>query len=316
MPLTADHWAELVEPLANRGFWELGYGGSGRRQSMLPTLFDMRGSQFASEKSQPIGGLSDDGWNFEDTGRVQYGEPVKGYEATFTHKQFARGVTIERELIDDSRWSAIENQTRTLGDAAFRFREKAGAQIFENAFSAATTSTLDKYGIDAVGPDGVALCSDAHPAHSGDASTTQTNEGTLALTEANVSTTRTEMMAFQDMQGELLAVMPDEIIVPPELEDDALKILKSTQEPGSANNAINPQQGRFRVIVWHYLTDSNNWFMCDSGLRAQYLAWYDRIALEFGRESDFDTFMAKYRAYMRFSVGWVDWRFIYGHAVA
>lgn len=312
MAIVSDHWGELVEPLANRAFWTIGYSGDGRRASMIPALFDQQGSQYAEEKSQAIGGLGSSGWNFEDSGRVQYGDIVKGYGETFGHKQFARGVVVERKLFDDSQWSEIENQTATLGDAAFRVREKAAANVFINAFSADTSETLDDYGTDATGPDLVALCSAAHPRHALDSSTTDSNEGTTALTESGVSSTRQAMMAYVDLNGDLLNVMPDEILVPPELEDTALKILRSQQESESANNAINPQSGRFRVITWHYLTDSNAWFMMDGGRRRRHLKWYDRIPLEFGREEDFDTFQAKFRAYMRFSLGWTDWRFIYG----
>lgn len=55
------------------------------------------------------------------------------------------------------------------------------------------------------------------------------------------------------------------------------------------------------MITWHYLTDANAWFTIDSGLRRRHLRWYDRIPLEFDREQDFDTLIAKWRAYMRFS---------------
>lgn len=312
MPLISEHWGELIEPLANRGFWTVGYAGDGRRASFLPMLFDMQGSEFAEEKAQGIGGLGTDGWNFEDTGRVQYGEVVKGYAASFGHKEFARGVMIQRTLFDDARWGEIRNQTATLGDAAFRMREKAGANVFVNAFSAATTETRDDYGTNAIGPDSVALCSAAHPRNPANAGTTDANEGTESLTEAGLSATRQAMQAFVDLNGDLLNVMPDELLVPPELEDTALKLVRSANEPESGNNAINPQAGRFRVMTWHYLTDANAWFMMDSGRRRAHLKWYDRIALEFAREQDFDTLVTKFRAYMRFSLGWTDWRFIYG----
>lgn len=312
MPITSSHWSEAIDPVMNRAFWSTGFSQRDRRVSMLPMLFAMRGSGFATEEAQNYGGLPDEGWNFEDAGRIQYGEPVKGYAETFTHKEFARGVTAERKMIDDNRVPEILAATSALGDAAFRLREKAGANVFINAFSAATSETLDLYGTDATGPDGVALCSDAHPRHPGDASTTDSNEGTLSLTDANVSTTRQLMQATVDLNGDLLNVMPDEILVPPELEDTALVIVRSAQDPDSANNAVNPQAGRFTVKVWHYLTDANAWWMMDSALRNQSLLWYDRIPLEFGRDTDFDTYMAKWSAYMRFSLGWTDWRFIYG----
>ena len=309
--MISDHWSQLIDPRVREAFY-IGFGGDDRRASLLPRLYNIQSSSLADEKVFPIGGIGSSGWNFEDSGRLQYTEPVKGYEETFTHHEFARGVMIERKLIDDNRIAQALDAASALGDSAFRMREKAGANTFVNAFSAATSETLDDYGTDATGADLVALCSAAHPRHPGDSATTDTNEGTLALSDANVSTTRRLMMETVDLNGDLLNVMPDEILVPPELEDDALVVVRSAQDPDSANNAVNPQAGRFQVTVWHYLTDANAWFMMDSGRRRQSLRWYDRIPLEFAREQDFDTYIGKWSAYMRFSLGWSDWRFIYG----
>lgn len=311
MAMISDHWSNLIDPRVREAFF-IGFGGDDRKPSMLPRLFNMTSSQLADEKVLPIGGLGSTGWNFEDSGRVQYSEMVKGYEETFTHVQFAKGMQIERKLIDDNRIQRALDAATALGDSAWRAREKAGANVFINAFSAATSETLDDYGTDATGADLVALCSTAHPRDALNATTTDSNEGTETLTAANVSTCRRKMADYVDMNGDIVNVVPDELLVPPELEDTALTIVKSAQDPSSANNTINPQAGRFQVISWNYLTDANAWFLLDSGRRRQSLRWYDRIGLEFGREQDFDTFVAKWRAYMRFSLGWTDWRFIYG----
>lgn len=311
MTMISDHWSQLIEPRLRKAFF-IGFGQEDRRKSMLPELFNIMGSDTADEKLFPMGGLGSDGWNFEDLGRVQYDEFVKGYEETLAHHEFAKGVTIERKLVDDNRIPRAIASVEALGDSAFRMREKAGANVFINAFSAATSETLDDYGTDAVGADLVALCSTAHPRHALDSGTTDSNEGTESLTAANVSIVRRKMGDYVDLNGDLLNVIADEILVPPELEDTALTIVKSQQDPASANNAVNPQAGRFTVKTWHYLTDANAWFMMDSGRRRQSLLWFDRIPLEFANQSDFDTLIAKFRAYHRFSLGWSDWRWIHG----
>jgi phage major head subunit gpT-like protein len=119
-------------------------------------------------------------------------------------------------------------------------------------------------------------------------------------------------MAFVDDRGDVLNLMPDALLVPPELEDDALTIVRSTLDPASANNAINPQSGRFSVATWHYLTDADAWFMLDTARMKRDLIWYERIPVEFAREEDFDTLQAKFRAYMRYSRGFRDYRWVYG----
>lgn len=311
MTMISDHWSQLIEPRLRRSFF-IGYGAEDRVRSTLPALFNMQTSETADEKLFNIGGVGSSGWNFEDSGRVQYDEAVKGYEETLTHHEFAKGITIERKLIADNRISRALAASEALGDSAFRFREKAGANVFINAFSSATSETLDDFGTDATGADLVALCSTAHPRHPND-STTDSNEGTTALTEAGLSSTRRAMMDFVDLNGDIINAMPDTLLVPNELEDTALKLVRSAQEPESANNAINPQAGRYRVVVWNYLTDANAWFLIDSGKARQSLHWFDREPIEFARETDFDTLIGKYRAYMRFSLGWSDYRWVFGN---
>lgn len=313
MPERSTHWQQLVAldaPMAKQ-FW-VGFGAVGprRRSSLIPSLFNVEGSETATEKSFGAGSLSSEGWNFEDTGRVQYDEHEKGFEKTYTHVEFAKGVVVERKLIDDNNTRIAFGDSRDLGDSAFRKREKSAASVFNNAF----TSTTNDDGFSTLGADGKTLCADDHPRSAQD-STAFDNAGTSALSKSAVGSTRVAMSKFTDSTGDIMDVAADTILVPPDLEDTGLEITKSLLDPTSGNNAVNPQSGRYNLVVWHYLTDTNNWFMLESFRAAQFLNWFNRIPLEFGAEGDFDTFQRKYRAYMRYSYGWDDPRFIYGHNV-
>jgi hypothetical protein len=279
---------------------------------MIPMFFRMEASQRAFEEHIGIGQFGSDGWNFEDTGRVQYDSVNKGFPTRFNHVEFAKGFIAERKLVDDNLFNTIFTRAEELGDSAFRMREKSGANIFANAF---TDTGIDKENFAIGGPDSVGLCSTAHPFSPTNTGQTQSNKGTSALSEATLASTRQLMFEFTDDRGDIFDIMPDAIIVPPELEDTAIKLTKSTLEPGTNNNAVNPQNGRFTTMIWHYLTDNNNWFMVDRGRMKRDLIWYERIPVEFGREQDFDTLETKFRAYMRYSRAFRDWRWIYGHAV-
>jgi len=307
MTMIAANWAELLTPQTRDAFFA-GFTDDGRRASMIPSIYRMETSERAFEEHIGVGQFSSEGWNFEKTGRVEYDDKNKGYAKRFTHAEFAKGFIVQRKLIDDNLFPEIFGDARDLGDSAFRKREKSGAALFNSAF---TDSGVTDEGFPIAGPDAVGLCSLAHPYSPLDA-TTQVNEGVLFLTKDNVRTTRQLMMEFKDDRGDLLNVMPDQLLVPPELEDDALVLMRSTLDPASANNAINPQSGRFSVATWHYLTDATAWFMIDSGRMKRDLIWYERIPVEFDREPDFDTFQTKFRAYMRYSRGFRDYRWIFG----
>lgn len=308
MPDRAANWAELLTPQLTEAFYQ-GFTNDGRRASMIPAIYNTRTSVRAFEEHFGVGVLSSQGWDFEKTGRVQYDDRAKGFAKRYTHVQFAKGITVERRLVDDNLTDISFDDAHGLGDSAFRKREKGAASLFNGAF---TDTGVNDDGMPYTGADGVGLCSTAHP-RSAEDSTTQSNEGTLALTAENLGATRLLHMALTDDTGDLMDVMPDTVLIPPGLEDAAIQAGLSRLEPDTANNAVNPQEGRFNYVVWHYLTDPNAWFMIDSARRSRSLLWYERIPLEFKQEADFDTLQARWRAYMRYSYGSRDWAWIYGN---
>ena len=301
------HWSELLSPALSEAFF---IGFADQPPTMIPNLFGQRTSVRADEQHQGVGVLGSAGWNFRDSGRVQYDDRNKGYKTTFTHVTFAKGFIVERELLEDNLTSIAFDDAGQLGVSAYMKRELSAASVFKNAF----TSTTNDDGFSTLGPDAVVLCSASHP-RSADDTTTWSNTGTSALSKANVQTTRVTMMRFADDRGDIMSVMPDMLLVPPELEDTAFEITKSILDPTSANNAANPNPGRFTTRVWNYLTDTNDWFMIEQARMRRSLLWYDRVALQFFREDDFDTFQAKFAARMRYSYGWRDASWVFGHHV-
>jgi hypothetical protein len=300
MTVISEQWANLLDPVVKEWF----YQGYSRRASLIETLYRVQGSSRADEKISGAGAIGIDAWEqYEKTRHVPQVDMEQGYQTTFTHSQYIVDLPVEKKLIDDAQDAQVLNSSERLGDSTSLKREVDAASVFNNAFSGSY-----------LGGDGVALCSDSHPLSPSKSGSTQDNNGTLALTKANVKTVREAMMAYTDDNGNKVAVTPNTILVPPGLEDDALEITKSLLDPSSANNTINPQAGRFNVLVWHYLTDSNAWFMIDSMLMKMSLLWFNRDPVDIHlRLGDDPTVMVFWRAYMRYSFGWTDWRWVYGN---
>jgi len=198
-----------------------------------------------------------------------------------------------------------------MADSFSQTIEQDAVNVFINGF---TDSGTNRMGASMAGADGVGLLSTAHPYSPRNTNTTQANEGTLALNIDNLDTTRQAMRNFTDDKGNLLGISPDLLLVPPELERTATQMLseRAIYEPGSAQYDVNMFSGRLRPIVWDRLTDSNAWFMIDSTLMKSHLIWQWRIRPEFSQAEDFDGLTAKYRGYMRYGIGWTDWKWIYG----
>jgi len=314
-PITSENWAALLTP----GLRKVFHTKLRSREELFKRaqIFPTDTSQRAFEEYQGVGDLGTQGWDqFEKTGRVSYDAPEIGFKTRLEHREFAKGLSVKRKVMDDNLYpgapipKTITQRVEGLASSAALRREKSAADVFNNAF---TDTGQDAEGFTVSGADGVGLVSTAHPLSPSNTGTTQSNEGTLALTSDNVVETKNRMRSFTDDQGELIASHPDTILVPPELEETAIKIVSGDLDPDSANNTINVNKGRYKIVVWDYLTDANAWFMIDSALKQEHLVWLDRVMPEFMAELNKDTMIGEWVAYMRYSRGWDSPFWVYGN---
>ena len=305
MPLTSGNFADLLKPGLKRIF-DIGMG---RPSPMIDMLFSRESSSRFEEQYQGMGAL---GTVPVFDGSVPYHDFDAGYRTDIRNYEMAMGITIERRLVDDDQYNQIRRRASNMADAFNVTRETDAANVFINAF---TDDGTNRMGASTNGADSVALCSTAHPYSPANSGTTQSNEGTYSLTIDNLDTVRQAMRNFTDDKGQLLGVNPDMLLVPPELERTATQLVseRAIYEPNSAEYDVNMFSGRFRPVVWDRLTDANAWFLIDSTLMKQHLIWQDRINPEFTQADDFDGLTAKFRGYMRYGIGWTDWKWIYGN---
>jgi len=272
-------------------------------QAVMPQLFNVASSSKAVEYDLAMGGMRD--WP-EYKGAIEYDDLEQGYRTSYTHVEFVQGFKVERKLVDDDQYNVISKRPRALALSAMRKREKDAASVFNNHSS-------DSY----TGGDGEPLCDAAHPYSPGNTGSTQSNEGSTALSYDAIVSTRELMRAFTDDRGELVMVNPDLLLVPPELEEEAFSVIQTMNKVDITDYHANFVRSKItKLVVWDYLTDANNWWLIDSQLANLYLNWFDRVPIEFEMDptSDF-RLEARFRGYMRYSYGWSDWRWVYGHTV-
>jgi phage major head subunit gpT-like protein len=242
-------------------------------------------------------------------GSVIYDDVSQGYDATITPLEYATGFQIERKLYDDDLYGIMDAKPKGLATAYQRTRQKHAAQTFNNMFSVDTTWNSHT--------ENVALCSNSHTTTSG-ASTASgfDNLITAALSTVSLTAARIQMVGFRGDRAERISVMPDGILIPPDLYHIAFEIVESMGQPDSANNNANVHEGAYQVQEWNYLTDVNNWALFDSTMMKDGLKWVERIGSEFAMVEDFDTLIAKWRLYCRYGLGHNDWRWILGAQVS
>lgn len=297
MAIRSSNFAEALEPVILRTF-EMGMK---MRAPVAPQLYNVQTSQRDHEKILGIGGLGVDIFDdYEETGMIPEFDFDKGYLKTYTHREYPAKITVQRKFMADNQVPQIMAIAQRVGMATMLRREMDAASVFNNAFSASF-----------LGADAVALCSDSHP-NSPDNAGTQDNNFTLTLNKANLRTVREAMMAFTDDKGNKIAITPDLLLVPPQMEDDAIPLVKSVLVPDSANNAVNPMENRFRVVPWHFLADSNAWFLIDSVQMRMALDWFNREPIQLNREVRDETISTSWIVYQRYSYGFSDWRWVAG----
>jgi len=270
-------------------------------EGQVDNLYGVEKSSKATEYDLGIGGLGD---MEEFTGTIPYDDFDQQYRVSYTHREWCKGIKIERKLVDDDQYSIINKRPAQLALVAKRSREKHGSQIFNSAFG---TSIF-------AGGDTLALCSTAHT-YVG-TTTTVGNSGTTALSATAVEATRLLGRQFTDETDNLMIANFDTLLVPPNLEETAWEIVNANGKLGTADNDPNFSKGKYRIIVWDYLTDTNNWFMIDSRMAKLYLKWFNRIPIEFNKDKDFDTYISKWSVYTRYSYGFSGWSWVYGQNVA
>ena len=304
MPATVGSFADLLEPGLRVWFME----ELGRPAAVMEQLFGVSTSTKFEERYEGIGAL---GLPPPFKGTVEYEDFDALYRTDIRNYEIAQGISITRQMFDDDQTNVMQTRARGLGASFRNGVEHDSAQVFINGF---TDDGTNRLGASTNGGDGVALLSTAHPQSPVNTGNTQSNEGTLALNVANLDTTRQAMRNFTDDKGILLGVNPDTLLVPPELERTATQIVseRALYEPGSAQFDINMFAGRLRPIVWDRLTDANAWFVIDSRLMKLHLKFQWRIRPEFNQDTDTNTLVARFQGYMRYGIGFTDWRWIMG----
>jgi len=237
---------------------------------------------------------------------VQYDEAMQGFISRYTHVVYALGFIITREAYDDG--LAVTQSLRRAQALAFSMRqtkETNGANVLNRAFNSTYTMGSNS--------DGLELCSDAHLNQAGG---TWRNELSTAadLSESSLEQCCIDIAAFTNDRGLKIAIKPKKLIIHPNDEFNAARILKSVNQSGTANNDINALRilGKIPdgIKVNHYLSDTDAFFIitsCPDGMK-----YMERKADAFDTDNDFDTENAKFKATGRYSFGWTDARGIFG----
>ena len=228
---------------------------------------------------------------------IAYDNAQEAWTARYNHETIAMGFSITEEAMEDNLYDSLSARyTKSLARAMAYTKQVKAASTLNNGFNSAFT-----YG------DGQTLFSTAHPLVSG--GTNSNRPATAAdLNETSLEAAVIQIAGWTDERGLLIAAKPRKLIVPPQLQFVATRLLETSLRVGTTDNDINALKNNGSIpegyTVNHFLTDTNAWFLktdVPNGLKH-----FVRVPLATSMDQDFDTGNSRYKARERYSFGVSD----------
>jgi len=265
--------------------------------------FKVENSTKAYEEDTLMSGLGAAVVKAEGAG-VTYDSGSEQWTARYTNETIALAFAITEEAVEDGLYGNLgAKYSKALARSMQHTKEVKGANIFNNGFDS-----------NYPGGDGKELFATDHPTDSGG------NQSNELATPADLSETSMETLLIQirkakDDRGLPVAMMPMQLIVPPDEEYNAARLMLNPSRPETADRDINAVRARRSAFyskgpaVVTRLTDADAWFVetdCPDGLKH-----FVRKKVSRKVEGDFETGNMRYRARERYVFGWSDWRGCY-----
>lgn len=220
------------------------------------------------------------------------------------HTEIGLGYAITRKAVDDNLYKTqFKPSNLGLMESFSQTKEIYGANVLN------TSTTYNA----SVGGDGVALISASHPIDGGTIANTPATQIDL-----NESSLLAGMIAirtnFRDQAGLKVFARGRKLIVPPQLEPIAIRLLKTELRPGTSDNDVNAIMSTAGglpegYMVNDYLTSSTAWFLLTN---IDGLSYMERVKFETDMQVDFTTDNLLVKGYERYSFGYYNWRSIWG----
>src|SRR3569832_123815 len=286
MPVALSQIRNLLLP----GLWAV-TGKYDQLPAVRKRLFKERKSNMALEQSTSMRYIAQA--YVKQEGAPSQADNASGQRYTYnqTHNELAVLFAITRKAIDDNLYKTeFGPAVMGLNEAFDRTYEAFAADVFNSS----TTYNA------ASGGDGVALASTAHPVDGGTFSNLASPAA--SLNETSLLNAQVAINAnFRDNANQRMNAKPRWLVVPPQLEPQAIRLLKTELRPGTGNydvNAILSTQGGIPegYAVWNYLTSPYSWYLLTN---QDGLVYMNRTPYETDMSVEFSTDNLLVKGYQR-----------------
>jgi phage major head subunit gpT-like protein len=198
---------------------------------------------------------------------------LKSRGAKVENKKYEDTIEIPREKLEDDQYGIYGVYAEMMGAAARKLPDQLLAAILK----AGNATTIW---------DGQFFFDTDHPVNWDDASSgVQSNLFTTKpLNSANYAEVRAAMVSYRGESGRSMAVMPNMICVPPQLERVAKEIVAGEIIPSVAGTAAqsNVFKGTATVhVIPELASEGTVWYLCDTSKPVKPFVWQERTPVEF-----------------------------------
>jgi hypothetical protein len=268
-----------------------------------PAIFERHNSDMAFERDVEVKMLGLAQLRAEGQATA-FEDPGERFVFVYRHVGVALGFVMTKFAIRDNLYKTrFGPNTRALKFSLRQTKEVYGANVLNFARTASAPY---------LGGDGVPLLSTAHPIDVGTVGNTPSVQADL--NETSLQDAIIAIRRFRDAAGLRVMVQPQRLIIPPDLQFVATRLMRSTQRVGTADNDTNALRDLNSIpdgfSINDFLTNVRSWYVktnCPDGLKH-----FSRDPLETDMFVDFGTDNLLTKATERYSFGWSNFRSIYG----
>jgi len=266
-------------------------------------IYETESSERAFEEEVQLSGFGQAPVKSEGSA-IAYDSGQEAYTARYNHETIAMGFAVTEEAIEDNLYDSLSARyTKALARGMAYTKQVKAAFPLNNGFSGGTFTT----------GDGVTLLNDSHTRTDGG-----TNSNVLSvasdMNETSLEQAVIDIAAFRDQRGLLIAARPRKLIIAPNNQFVATRVLESQLRAGTADNDINAMRTNGAIPegwrINHFTTDTDAWFIITDVPNG--MKHFTRTGLTTSMDGDFDTGNVRYKARERYSYGCSDPLGIFG----
>ena len=264
-------------------------------------IFETEASDRAFEEEVLIVGFGNARDKSEGQG-VAYDQASEGFTARYTHETVALAFALTEEAVEDNLYDRLgARYTKALARSMAHTKQVKAANVLNNAFSSSFT-----------GGDGKSLVATDHPLAGG--GTFSNRPSAFAdLNETSLENALISISTFVDDRNMILALQGTKLVVPPQLQFVADRLLETPGRVETADNDINAIRNMGLLpqgyAVNHFLTDTDAFYVltdCPDGFKH-----FERSPISTSMEGDFNTGNVRYKARERYSFGFSNPRAVF-----